>query len=217
MDLLSAFRSVQIYLDEDIFNKINITFLLLTFFFSVTTVFADSRDVAEFDGNEWNLMNETLKIGYIKGFLAGSIYVIEGNMKTDSYGSRVRKNKDKAANFYYRVLGASDTLSNAFSSSDCKWVVGYEIYVTNERLYRYSVYGITVGQIVDGLDELYKDFKNKSINVQDAIYVIKKQIKGTPEEEVKQILLYLRSGKKNLDALWTRDKKGKRKNFISFP
>jgi len=184
---------------------------------SLSSLFGDSRDVSEFDGNDWNEMDETLKIGYVKGFIAGTIFVIEENIHPRAYALRAYKNPEKGKKKYHRILGARDTLSTVFTSSDGKWAVAYEQYSRNERLYRYTIYGITVGQIVDGLDELYEDFKNRSIKVQDAMYLIKKQIKGAPEEEVRQLLIYLRGDKKSLDALWARDEQGKRKYLISFP
>jgi hypothetical protein len=194
-----------------------ILFCIFLIVFPRNLMFGDSRNVCEFDGNAWNQMHEALKIGYVKGFMVGIIHVIEESVDKEGYAKRAYRRPDRAANIYYRVLGERDSLRHLFSSSDCKWVVGYEIYKINEELLRYPIYGITVGQIVDGLNELYEDYKNRSIKVQDAIYVFRKQIKGASQEEIEQILVYLRSDKKDLDALWLRDEDGKRKTFIKFP
>jgi hypothetical protein len=60
---------------------------------------------------------------------------------------------------------------------------------------RYAMSGITIGQMISGLDELYKDYKNVNIYIQEAIYVVKKQINGSSSEEIEAILQYLRSGR----------------------
>jgi hypothetical protein len=46
------------------------------------------------------------------------------------------------------------------------------------------------------MDKIYEDFKNRRIKIQDAIYVVRKQIRGTTEEEVEAVLQFLRSEKK---------------------
>jgi hypothetical protein len=46
------------------------------------------------------------------------------------------------------------------------------------------------------MDKIYEDFKNRRIKIQDAIYAVRKQIRGTTEEEVEAVLQFLRSEKK---------------------
>ena len=84
-------------------------------------------------------------------------------------------------------------------------------------LTRYSITNITSGQIVDGLNMFYEDFRNRNILLMDAIYVIKKQIKGSTPEDIERILLYLRSDKKEDKHLRIKDEKGKIIKIISFP
>lgn len=64
------------------------------------------------------------------------------------------------------------------------------------NLDRFEIYNITVNQILDGLDKLYEDFKNRNIKISDGFYVVKGQIQGTPNEDIERILLYLRGEKK---------------------
>jgi hypothetical protein len=42
----------------------------------------------------------------------------------------------------------------------------------------------TNGQIVDGLDSFYADFRNRSIRVADAVWLVVNGIAGTPQEEL---------------------------------
>ncbi len=71
--------------------------------------------------------------------------------------------------------------------------------------------------MVDGLDSLYKDFKNENIRNHDAIYVVKKQIEGTLPEDIERILVWLRQGKKDDELLNIRGRDGKIVRVITFP
>jgi len=79
----------------------------------------------------------------------------------------------------------------------------------------YSLDDIPIEALLSGVDEFYKDFKNLKISIQSAIYVVKNQIQGRSEEDIKRILLYLRSG--NIDNLLVKDKDGKPVRYVSFP
>ena len=47
---------------------------------------------------------------------------------------------------------------------------------------------VTVGQLVDGLDVFYSDFRNRTIRVHDAIWLVVNQIAGTPQEELEKMV-----------------------------
>lgn len=47
---------------------------------------------------------------------------------------------------------------------------------------------VTSGQIVDGLNELYNDFKNRRILVHDAVWLVANGIAGTPEGKLKEMI-----------------------------
>jgi hypothetical protein len=68
--------------------------------------------------------------------------------------------------------------------------------------------------MTDGLDALFEDFKNRAIKLTKAVYVVKKQIKGAPDEEVEAVLSWLRSGDRA--RLWLKDKDGRLK-AVTFP
>jgi hypothetical protein len=52
--------------------------------------------------------------------------------------------------------------------------------------------GITYGQMVDGLDELYRDYRNKGLLVIDAMQPVKMEVEGRPEAEIDSVTRYLR-------------------------
>lgn len=43
---------------------------------------------------------------------------------------------------------------------------------------------VTNGQIVDGLDSLYGDYRNRRIKIADAVWLIVNGIAGTPQKEI---------------------------------
>jgi hypothetical protein len=43
---------------------------------------------------------------------------------------------------------------------------------------------VTSGQVSDGLDVLYKDYRNRSIRVVDGVWVVANSIAGTPQKEI---------------------------------
>src|SRR4030042_974434 len=109
--------------------------------------FADSQNP---DGNDWNSWNQSMKIGYVHGFVDGTNGMFLG------------------------IFGVGDK--------------------PNPKLSGYVITGMTLGQIIDGINSLYSDFMNRSIPLVFGIYVVNKQIKGTPQEDLEKILLWLRSG-----------------------
>ncbi len=90
----------------------------------------------------------------------------------------------------------------------------------NSKLSGYVITGITLGQLIDGINLLYSDFMNRSIPLVFGIYVVNKQIKGTPKDDIEKILLWLRSGGRdeNRDKFLTvKDPEGKFVKTIIFP
>lgn len=45
---------------------------------------AETKDISDYDGNEWRTWNESQRVFFISGFLAGASYVIGEN--TSSFG-----------------------------------------------------------------------------------------------------------------------------------
>jgi hypothetical protein len=51
----------------------------------------------------------------------------------------------------------------------------------------------TVGELVGGLDEFYKDFRNRNVPIYRAIIVVGMQINGEPESKIEQLTKALRA------------------------
>jgi len=46
---------------------------------------------------------------------------------------------------------------------------------------------VTVGQMVAGLDDLYSDYRNRSILIRYAVWIVANSISGTPKEKVESM------------------------------
>jgi len=49
-----------------------------------------------------------------------------------------------------------------------------------------------VSQFRDGLKDFYADFKNRRIDINDALWVVAREIKGDPDSEIKELISNLR-------------------------
>jgi hypothetical protein len=66
------------------------------------------------------------------------------------------------------------------------------VFQTSERLYReYDkkfFANVSNGQIVDGLDQFFSDYRNRRIRVHNAVWLVTNGIAGTPEAELQQMI-----------------------------
>jgi hypothetical protein len=126
---------------------------------------------------------------------------------------------------------------NDWNSMDDRWKIGYvqgfvhssiNVFMgaiitgnaPDQKLTHYMIQNVTIGHLIDGLDVLYADFKNRTIPLVFSIYVVYKQIKGTSQGDIEKILLWLRTGgnAKNKDKYLTiKDHEGKVVRIINFP
>lgn len=183
---------------------------------------AETRDINEYDGNDWRSWNYNRKMNFIAGFIAGSGHV---TTKSHTYLHTTSPlmllpssiNEKKADDLWREVMSILMQKKKTYKADDVKLIVYIEIKRMQDFLSDYSIPNITSGQIADGLDILYEDFKNRNILLVDAVYVIKRQITGSPPEDIERILLYLRSNRKEYKHLQVEDEKGKIIRIISFP
>jgi hypothetical protein len=47
---------------------------------------------------------------------------------------------------------------------------------------------LTVGQVSDGLNQFYSDYRNRTILIHDAVWLVLNGIAGTPEQEMKEMI-----------------------------
>ena len=167
------------------------------------------------NGTAWNDFNDMMKIFYIYGCISSSTYITTGSLgelidTDDKENEQIKKLQE--------VVFFKPDKKKMFSRDEMevfsKSMFNLSTDISNVSIQRYAMSGITIGQMISGLDELYKDYKNVNIYIQEAIYVVKKQINGSSSEEIEAILQYLRSGR-DYNKLNYTDKDGriKKANF----
>jgi hypothetical protein len=102
----------------------------------------------------------------------------------------------------YYILGFMDgmDLGNAFSVPDKRVSGKAPDSVTDarrtyrERTEQYVAH-VTVGQVSDGLDTFYRDYRNRSVPLRDAFEIVLRSIKGEDVEKLIQARRSLAAGK----------------------
>lgn len=119
------------------------------------------------DGNYWNTQSRVNKADYVVGFMdgmeLGEIYTLP-------------------------TLRHSTDGKTLPESQACHDQASKEYDFISAHYYK----DVTVGQIVDGLDEFYKDFKNRSILIAWGVDLVVRQIAG---EDVEELLVVQRKNK----------------------
>jgi len=67
----------------------------------------------------------------------------------------------------------------------------FQSYFENEKRF---LNWVTVGQVMDGLDDLYKDYRNRRIAVGDAVWLVLERIGGVPQDQIERQLEFHRKG-----------------------
>jgi hypothetical protein len=171
-------------------KRLFIVFLCLLIF----PIYANAEKIAEnLDGNDWTTMTAIMKTTFIAGVVAGSNSIIKTNLynlgiraitdKIDCDSPKAKKMFLEYMNFYNK------SKKNAFSRNDIDLV----LCENHNYLKGFGFYGVTVGQLVEGVDSLYSDFKNKRIKIIEALGVVKEQINGESPEETEKLIQQLRS------------------------
>lgn len=193
--------------------KIIIYVLIAFIFFFPPFSYAEiKQELSKMDGTDWAEWQPIQKYSFISGFMAGAHYVLTNNTQDidDNF------DREKASNvFISYFLPDAKKPKNSYSRKEVALLLGNQTNDTNISLSRYAIFQITNGQLVEGLNAFYGDFKNKQIKITDAVYVVKKQIKGASDEETEAVLQFLRADK-DFKKLSYTDKDGKKK-YASFP
>ncbi len=112
------------------------------------------------DGNWWNQQSESFKIAYVVGFLDGRTY------ETRRWTS-----------------GFEATLGEKFDANQVKWMNNFFKIMNDADVRDFG--NVTVGQLIDGLNNIFSDYKNRRIEVQNAMTLVIRSMDGTPDAELK--------------------------------
>jgi hypothetical protein len=121
---------------------------------------AHGQTQAPDDGYWWNNKSETFKLGYVGGYVQAMVSFVD----TMEFQCIANKNGGKLP----ETVPPKDVLE------ECS---------TNPALARYDFANVRFGQLVDGTDEFYKDFRNKTIHINVALSYVRDQLKGKKSAE----------------------------------
>ena len=63
-------------------------------------------------------------------------------------------------------------------------------------------YQLSMGQLSDGLDQVYKDYRNKMVDFNGAVSYVKHQIRGRPQEQLDRELMLIRCEATSPHDVW---------------
>ena len=111
------------------------------------------------DGSAWQRYSQQFKGGYITGYIEAM-----GNAQVSSAGAcmRIDSPKDK----------------NAGASKAC---------ISNAQSFNFD--SITIGQLLNGMETFYRDFRNLQVPLTMAMRLVRDEIRGRSEEDVQKELV----------------------------
>jgi hypothetical protein len=137
---------------------------------SVLPLYVQAQPNSRRDGTWWNERSVGEKYSYVTGFFDG----MELGHKF-SYWGLLDETKD----------------DNQQSSCVTKSFDSYKNY--GDKFFN----EVTSSQVADGLTEFYKDYRNRSIRVNDGVWVVVNTIAGTPQEKIDSLVQNLRKNVAN--------------------
>ena len=190
---------------------------------------AELPDVSEYDGNDWDTWDYARKLSFASGFIAGASNVISNNYDQFLYvedKSKYDENNgsDVLMKLYMKqydkdveeTKNKKIKTAKKYNIRDIANFAEYISIINNNKLSRYTITKITNGQLVEGLNQFYKNFTNKNIKVKNGFYVVRKQIQGAASEEIEAVSQHLRSPSRDLSKLKYKDSTGQIK-WATFP
>lgn len=165
-----------------------VVIILLSF---CNPVWAEKTIVTDFDGTDWQTWEEARKFNFLTGFLLASSYIIKRNtpfMPTDYRETQIDDMRKRLSLKYDKKLKTSPPF---YKDEVILWG-HFRASMVQSALADYAVYDIKVSQLSKGMNQLYNDPKNLKITIADAIYIVKKQLKGTKQDDIDNTLHFLR-------------------------
>ncbi len=103
-------------------------------------------------------------------------------------------NSDEQTRKIYYVLGIFELSCSLPSSSYVKYEdeKGKEHFFDAGNPFPYT-FGVTVGQMVDGMDALYQDYRNTNIRLLDAMHLVQMEVSGKSAADIEWQTRYYRA------------------------
>lgn len=152
--------------------------VLAAFLLAVGLCFVSVPSAGErmLDGYWWNELNAEQKLFFLCGYNEAMEKTYQG-FWIGGLVKFIEENPDKL-----EIIG----------EDRFRYVKGmYDYYMESEQLA-----GVQYRQIIEGVDTFYDDFRNKTIDVTDAIRVVVMQLHNEPKETVERLIKGLREGQR---------------------
>ena len=148
---------------------LSVTSIIFLFFLLVLPN-AQERDKTEsHNAYYWEKMTESFKLGYLIGF-ADAAYNI-------TYDTEIHRN---------RLLNGK---KDVFTKDDLSEQFDFMLFYFR---WDYSLASGTYGQYMDGINEIYNDYRNKLIPINELIAIVNLSLTGATKERIEEELRSLR-------------------------
>jgi hypothetical protein len=185
---------------------------------------ASASASAQATGNDWIQWDASRKAAYIEGIISGSSSVASNSIVPASLfpNGPIRQRAEtvwqSASNEFKQALSSQKAPPTKYNAAD---MMLYSMFdgLKKNSLYERAMIKTSPDAIVQGLNQLFNDAKNRIIKLNDATYLVKKQIEGAPEEDIQALLPYLR-GEEPVPAGWIvpiKDPKTGKVRVVEFP
>lgn len=170
-------------------KKVFLTLMLVVF--CVLSIKAVKEPVDD-DGYLWEGKSESFKFGYVIGLTRGIqhcaewFYVVKEpyQEKIDSLERLMHHGRDVVDCSKKSQSERGDCLARTF----CSIILRYSNVLSDTRMGEEATYG----QLIQGIDQLYKDYRNKQIPIVHLLELVKMEIQGESQAKVDSVARELR-------------------------
>jgi hypothetical protein len=172
---------------------------------------AETSNISDMNGNTWKKLSYTSKNAFTLGVISSANYVAQQNISYAPIVPEQEYDTKKAIALFSGFEKSKSRKAIVYNKKEVDLMREHTRRTGNDLLRLYSIYSITNIQLYEGLEKLYDNIKNTNILLNEAVYLVRKQIQGASDEEIQAILLWLRTpaNQRTFDQLIYTDKMGK--------
>lgn len=178
-----------------------------------------AKSVFDIDGLDWKQWSESMKSGYVAGFMSGTSSIIS---EIESWKFTVLSHKKGLPLHLPREIKKLSAAEEKIIKNLPKEIkerneetermksflwknkdLGYDLLLMmHSDIYKNKgLSNFVVGQLLDGLNEFYSDFRNKRVPIACAIGIVKMQVEGCSKEAIEYEIKAWRNFKPLLDKI----------------
>lgn len=157
--------------------------------------------VLQTDGTDWEGKTDAERVFWVEGFLSG-VAVVLINYRSEYFslqdylllvGEAWEMFMREAEGTLYSVPAEDRRgVKSTWRFSLAMTLLGVKERVWEDATERLELFGVTVGQLKEGMDKLYQDYRNRGIALVDAVYIANMEVRGSRPELIDAQVRYLR-------------------------